>query len=485
MVKKMNRKKYLSLDLLFITIFFFSTLNASFAADYVFEINEGDKITIQPQVLDFDNDSVQIIYSYPLNSSGQWQTTYADAGVYLTRVIATDGIDKDIKTVKIIVRNVDRPPEIKLKDYYTIEENKTLSFGINTFDPDGDNVSIEVLNAPEGANLKDGYFTFVPHFNFVQKNWFYRVLQAMGLNIRARKNIFITFVAKSNNLTTNKTVKITVFDSNQPPKINEEIKPIIAKELDKIKIGLQASDPDNDWLFYKVDGWIDSKAYKTKLGDAGKHQVVITLTDGIHERKYVQDIIIRRTNFAPELVNFDKNKVIDLPEGKQTVIELKVADKNNDRIWISSNDLPDFAKIEDNKLIFNPGYHISSKSFEKVYESTLNISDGNLQNNYSITIRVKDANLRPQIINYSPEIYTKQEVFKPITFKINVTDKDNDKLTYEWSLPGFVKVKTAKGQLTFKPTTIGKKRISVKACDEGNSCVKQEWTLNVYKKIRR
>ncbi|MDN5327753.1 MAG: hypothetical protein PWP03_391 [Candidatus Woesearchaeota archaeon] len=479
--------KTLKIDLFFIVLTLVS-FNIACAADYVFTINEGEKIKVLPKVLDFDNDSVQIIYSYPLNSSGEWQTTYSDAGVYLTKVIATDGLNKDIKTVKIIVKNVDRPPEIKTsKEHYFVEENKTLSFGISTFDPDGDNVSLEIVNAPNGSTIKEGYFIFAPGFNFVQKNWFFKALQAAGLKVIPRKSFYVTIAAKSNNLTTTKSIKITVIDSNRPPEINKEIEPIIAKELDKIKIDLKASDPDKDWLFYKVKGWIDSKEYKTKLGDAGKHHVTVTLTDGIYERKYVQDIIIKRNNFAPEITNLkkDKENVITLREGESRTLKLKTYDKNKDTVRILSDNLPNFAKIEGTKIIFHPNYTISNKTNTAVFKSTITASDGNLKNSYNLTIYVKDVNLKPKIINYSPEIYTKQRVLKPITFEINANDKDNDKLTYEWSLPGFVKVKTNEGRLTFKPTTIGKKKISVKVCDEANTCVKHEWTLNVYTIVRR
>ena len=199
----------------------------------------------------------------------------------------------------------------------------------------------------------------------------------------------------------------------------------------------------------------------------------------------VQDIIIKRKNIAPEITNLKKVNTIVLKEGEEKTIELKVSDKNNDKTWIVSKDLPDFAKIEDHKIIFTPGYDLANKTSKFSHHSTINVTDGNLHTSYGLDIIVKDTNRKPEIINYSPEIFTKQEVFKPIVFKINVSDKDNDELSYSWTLPGFVKVKTSTGKLAFKPTSIGKKKISVKVCDEANACVKKEWTVNVYKVIRR
>lgn len=74
-------------------------------------IKEGETLTLEPIVTDLDNDEVIVTISEPL-SEGTWTPSYTDAGEYMITIIAEDGEDKTVKTIKIIVEAVNMPPEI-------------------------------------------------------------------------------------------------------------------------------------------------------------------------------------------------------------------------------------------------------------------------------------------------------------------------------------------------------------------------------------
>ncbi len=76
-------------------------------------LKEGEKVTIKPEVSDADGDKVKVTISNPVGDDGEWQTSFTDHGEYDVLVAADDSKGgKTTKTVKIIVEDVNVPPEI-------------------------------------------------------------------------------------------------------------------------------------------------------------------------------------------------------------------------------------------------------------------------------------------------------------------------------------------------------------------------------------
>ncbi len=104
--------------------------------------------------------------------SFEWQTDFEDAGTYEVIFYALDEIDPslfDSQTVVITVADSNRAPEFGdyPMDPRFVDENDTLEFVVNAFDPDGDIVSIIGENLPENASVEDfgngdALFTFMP-----------------------------------------------------------------------------------------------------------------------------------------------------------------------------------------------------------------------------------------------------------------------------------------------------------------------------------
>lgn len=75
-------------------------------------VKEGELVTIQPSVSDLDGDEVILTISEPVGDDGVWKTSYTDHGEYLVTITANDGKGVVTKKLKVVVEDVNMPPEI-------------------------------------------------------------------------------------------------------------------------------------------------------------------------------------------------------------------------------------------------------------------------------------------------------------------------------------------------------------------------------------
>ena len=113
------------------------------------------------------------------------------------------------------------------------------------------------------------------------------------------------------------------------------------------------------------------------------------------------------------------------------------------------------------------------------YNATITVSDGTTSVSKDVLIVVKKKEERPKIESFIPE----QEVInikeaEAINFKINATDVDKDKLSYDWFLDD-KKIKDGQEfsyETTYKDA--GSHKVSVIVSD-GTSEISKEWKVNV------
>ena len=72
-------------------------------------VNEGDTVTIKPVALDPNGDNITITFSGWM-TSGTYKTNYNDAGTHIVTVKVSDGTYYVTQDVKVIVKDVNRPP---------------------------------------------------------------------------------------------------------------------------------------------------------------------------------------------------------------------------------------------------------------------------------------------------------------------------------------------------------------------------------------
>ena len=75
-------------------------------------VQEGETVTLQPEVTDLDNDELTVTISEPVGDDGVWETSFTDNGEYLVTVTVSDGKDIVTKNIQVMVEDINVAPEI-------------------------------------------------------------------------------------------------------------------------------------------------------------------------------------------------------------------------------------------------------------------------------------------------------------------------------------------------------------------------------------
>ena len=75
-------------------------------------VKEGETITLKPAVSDLDEDEIALTITEPVGDDGIWETSFTDHGEYFITVTANDGKDAVQKRLRVVVEDVNMPPEI-------------------------------------------------------------------------------------------------------------------------------------------------------------------------------------------------------------------------------------------------------------------------------------------------------------------------------------------------------------------------------------
>ncbi|NOX90103.1 MAG: tandem-95 repeat protein [Calditrichaeota bacterium] len=164
-----------------------------------------------------------------------WTPTYEQAGEYSVKFAVSDGDTTVEKTVRIVVNNVNRPPEFSAIADQQVKENESLAFTVEAADPDaGTNLKYEAENLPEGAafDASKHEFSWKPGFD-----------QAGDYTV--------IFKVSDGEAEVKKSVNIKVLNVNRAPTIKgperEE-----TQAGSPIEIKFDANDPDNDNLTFSA-----------------------------------------------------------------------------------------------------------------------------------------------------------------------------------------------------------------------------------------
>src|SRR3989344_3933736 len=112
-----------------------------------FVIQETEKLTLDMDVTDPDNDNLLVEYSEPFDQNGEWQTDYGDAGEYGATVTVSDGEISVVEEVIIIVKKKEEAPVIESytpnDDSLSLSETESIQFSIIAKDFNDDRLFYE------------------------------------------------------------------------------------------------------------------------------------------------------------------------------------------------------------------------------------------------------------------------------------------------------------------------------------------------------
>ncbi len=436
-------------------------------------VNEGDFVSLKPEAIDEDMDNITYNFSQPLNQDGNWQTNYNDSGEYTVTVTASDGTLKDTQKVLLIVKDKDRAPFFDPLNDAVVNETEQLIFNVTVIDPDGDKITYLTVDLPDSASFVNKTFKWTPDFNVVKKNWFEKIITRVHIPYKAKRNFFVTFIAKSNDFEAEQTIKITVYESNRAP-ILEKIGNITLNEGELLTLNPVAEDPDGDILRYNYFGFANKKKYKIGYNEAGTYYTTVLASDGYLSDSENITLIIKNTNRAPILKPISG---IAVDENKSIEFKIYATDPDGDNINFSVENAPNKSILVNETFTWTPDFDTVIDEDKKEFILTFIASDGEINTKRNMTIRVYDKNRAPIITNASPEALVNVYKNNIVDFKVIANDLDNNNLKYTWKFGVFEKY-TGDNVHRRRFTIPGTKLVEVIVSD-GIDTVSYKWLVNV------
>ncbi len=320
------------------------------------KIDEGDLIQLNPTVTDADGDSVSIEYSGFMDSN-EYQTTFNDAGDYKVTLKINDGKRTVMKTIDIIIVDINRIPVIGSIGDISFTEGDLVEIVPIVTDPDGDAVSIsfsEPLDAAGKWQTKDGD----------EGEYSISVFASDGIS------------------KTQQDIVIDVTALNNAPVISnfEDIK---ANEGDLIQLNPTVTDADGDSVSIKYSGFMDSNEYQTTFDDAGEYEVTLETNDGKKTVMSTIDIVIVDINRKPVIESIED---ISITEGDLVEVVPSVSDPDGDAVSISFSDPLDAS-----------GKWQTEIGDSGAYSVLIEVTDGKLSASTSVKLNVLASNKNPEI----------------------------------------------------------------------------------------
>jgi len=356
----------------------------------VLEVYENHMLTLEPKVLDPDNDTITYYASDLFRENLTWTPTFEDAGTYSTLLLITDGHVLVEDNLTVVVHDVNRPPMIETIQDITLSETEQVKVDINAVDSDGDELTI----------------TFSEPLNS-EGRWNTTYDDAGTYNI--------TISASDGELTASTSFTVTVLDINRPP-ILDAIQNITVKEGELVRISAAAVDPDNDELVFEYAGTMNSSEWQTTFDDTGVYNVKVTVSDG--ELSDAQEIAVTVLNVnRPPVV--EPMPDVTITETETVQVKPTATDPDNDSLTYSMSE-----PIGDDGT-WNTTYDDAGE-----YSIIVTASDGSLQDSTSFTLTVLNKNRPPALTPFESIAVNEGETIK---ISPEANDPDGDALTYTFT----------------------------------------------------
>ncbi len=240
-------------------------------------VKENELLSLKVNVEDPDNDPVTYTFTKPLNKSGEWKTSYGDAGEYLVTLTATDGKLSSSQKIKLVVDRVNVPPVIAALKDLTVNEGEVVAVEPQVTDPNKDAVSLTISEP-----LKSGKFTT----DHTSAGEYQIIVTATDGELEAKE----TFVLRVNNV-------------NVLPEISG-VQDVTVKEGETVTLKPVVTDLDDDQIKISISEPVgNSGVWKTSFTDHGEYTVTITADDGKDKVTKKVRVQVQDVNMPPQIVD--------------------------------------------------------------------------------------------------------------------------------------------------------------------------------------
>lgn len=248
-------------------------------------VNEGQKITIEIDVKDEENDSLNISYRGFIKEKS-YQTTFFDSGIYNQTVIVEDGFNIVETSFKITIIDVNQPPKFTGVSKYNVKENDTIDLNLNFEDLDNDDVEFILPEELKGNSFK------AKIGDVGTKR--YEIELDDGNHVVKEE---LTFVVEDVNFApTLLKVNSKAYDSDLE---------LNFKEGENATLEIIYEDLDNDKVTITYDGFFKSNSKNIDYESQGEYVQKIVLSDGKISKSYEFKVKIEDVNRLPVFLGFD------------------------------------------------------------------------------------------------------------------------------------------------------------------------------------
>ncbi|MBI4139803.1 hypothetical protein HY483_02465 [Candidatus Woesearchaeota archaeon] len=190
------------------------------------------------------------------------------------------------------------------------------------------------------------------------------------------------------------------------------------KEGELVQITPTVTDPDGDKLTVSFSSPLNSTGgWKTKIGDAGNYNVLITVSDGTNVVNKTITLTITQSNMVPVIT---APEIITVREGEAVRLDATAIDPENKSVTIT----------------FNGWMTTNSQTTDYddagTYTVTITASDGETTSSKNVTVQIMNVNRPPVIGALQNIIVTEGE---KVLVTPNAQDPDGDAIKLNFGKP--------------------------------------------------
>lgn len=321
------------------------------------------------------------------NGTFAWTPDFDKAGTYNVTFVADDGTLESFEDVSITVNDVDSAPSIEPIENRTVEEGNVTSFNLTATDAEGDTITWNASDLPEGAVFAD--------LGDLDGDGTYNATFDWKTNTSNAGSYAPTFIADDGSNTNNVTVGILVTEKAAP-----ELDPVddqFVEEGASLILQLNANDPDDDPLVFDnttalPDGASLSEdglfTWDAEQGQAGSYEIGVSVSDGTLSDEETFTVHVLETNGAPSI---DAPSSVEVFETDTVSFGVTATDPDGDELSLSASGLPANASFTDagdgtGTFEWTPTYGEAGN-----YSVSFTVTDSDLSDTTTTSIGVEGA----------------------------------------------------------------------------------------------
>jgi PGF-pre-PGF domain-containing protein len=343
-------------------------------------INELETVTIKLEAVDIDGDELTFYKDVdygnldPISGEFTWTPGINDSGFHRITFTVSDGELNDSKIATIAVGNTNIPPVIIPMEARYVRENETIVFTLDAYDVDNEPLVYSASGLPIGAHLENssGVFTWTPTY---EQAGIYTV------EFRVSDKIYTAI----------DTVIINVENVNRAP-VFADIPTHTVNETGTLRINLNATDPDGDWLSFSTTfayGKVTGNVFTWTPGyyDSGDHYIEFNVSDGSLTGTTTAHVKVTQTNMPPEIETIGSYSIY---ENETLQFFVNATDGDSDPLTYSASGLPRGASFDHltRQFTWRPDFTQSG-----TYSVEFRVTDGELNASEAMSIRVFNVDL--------------------------------------------------------------------------------------------